>query len=359
MIKRLDSYIFREMMVPLLIGILSFVLMFQANMLIALFKELNLNSVPPAAIGQFVLLKTPSFLQMTLPIGVALASSLAIARLARESELTAIRVAGVPVRRVLVPVFLLGIVISIANFFVTERLMPVTELRSRNLMSEIGVLAGVPPVKQDVMLKLKEYTARFGRVWPNPDNSISIDQVLLIESPRPGEYVITTSEKGEYRNGIWKFEDVTQLQVKGTAVTGFASKGKPVTIGERISIPEFFSSAAIEERSLEQLRDDIALARQQKRDPTQLLVSYYNKFSVPVSCLVFSLTGPAMALAFARRGPFVGVLMSLLMVLAWYNLFVISNQILGRNGWVAPQVAAWAPNAVILLVGLWVLRRTE
>ena len=86
------------MLPPFLIGTVFVVLMFQGNILIALYKNLNLTAVPINGILQFVLLKTPEFLTLTLPIGAGLASSLALSRIVRESELTAMRAAGASVR---------------------------------------------------------------------------------------------------------------------------------------------------------------------------------------------------------------------------------------------------------------------
>jgi lipopolysaccharide export system permease protein len=61
----------------------------------------------------------------------------------------------------------------------------------------------------------------------------------------------------------------------------------------------------------------------------------------------------------SRAGPFVGVLFSLAMVLAYYNAFVISTEIFGRNGWLPPIAAAWLPNVIFFLLGLWAIRRAE
>lgn len=109
------------MLPPFLIGTVFVVLMFQGNILIALYKNLNLSMVPIKGILQFVLFKTPEFLTLTLPIGAGLASSLALSRIVRESELTAMRAAGTPIRRILFPVLVMGLIVSILNWFCAEK----------------------------------------------------------------------------------------------------------------------------------------------------------------------------------------------------------------------------------------------
>src|SRR2546421_10701839 len=128
--KTLDRYIYRELMVPFLIGTVAGALMFQANMLIFLFKNFSLQNVPTLAVLDMILYKTPYFLNMTLPVGGALATSLAFSRLTRESELTAIRAYGTPIMRAVFPVIWFGLAVGIGNCRVAERVILASDKRS-------------------------------------------------------------------------------------------------------------------------------------------------------------------------------------------------------------------------------------
>src|SRR5688572_23022560 len=108
----------RELMVPFLIGTVAVIMMFQANLYIALAKQLNLDIVLLSAVLQYILYMTPSFMIMTLPVGTALGTSLAMTRLVRESEVVAMRAAGTPVLRILAPLVGFGILVGLANFYV-------------------------------------------------------------------------------------------------------------------------------------------------------------------------------------------------------------------------------------------------
>lgn len=346
------------MFVPLVMGTLLVVVMFQANWLIALYKDFQLDRVPPSAILQYILLKTPGFLQLTLPVGVALASSLAISRLARESELAAIRVAGTPIRRVIVPVMVVGLLMSVLNFAIGDRVMPRTEPRAKQLQTEIGMLGTLQPIKQNVMINLDRYAAFFGSVVANQDR-IDLDDILLIERRSNQDILLVSSDRGTYENGLWTIQKPVTVALRGGTVMTFEPKAEPLIIRERISVPQFFLTPDPEEQTTEQLLKILDEGRRIGRDTTWTEVVLHTKFSVPLTCFVFALTGSVMAVAFVRRGPFVGVLLSLLVVLIYYNLFVISTQILGRNAWIEPWVAAWTPNILLLTVGALWLRKLE
>ncbi len=358
MFKTLDRYVVKEMLVPLILGTLVVVVMFQANWLIALYKEFQLDRVPPGAILQYILLKTPGFLQLTLPVGVALASSLAVSRMARESELTAIRGAGAPIRRIVVPIMFMGALVAGVNFFIGDYVMPRTEPRAKQLQTEIGMLGTLQPIKQNVMINLDRYAAFFGSVVANQER-IDLDDILLIERKGSEDILLVTAKRGVYENGLWTIQEPVTVALRGGTVLTFEPKKDPLIIRERISVPQFFLTPQPEEQTTRQLLVLMSEARKQGRETTWLEVALHMKIAVPLTCLVFALTGPVMAVAFVRRGPFVGVLLSLLVVLLYYNLFVISTQILGRNAWVAPWLAAWAPNLLLLFMGAIWLRKLE
>ncbi|MBS1706372.1 MAG: LptF/LptG family permease [Armatimonadetes bacterium] len=359
MIRKLDRYILREMIVPFLIGTLAVVLMFQANLLIALFKSLNLANVPTLAILKLIALKTPYFLNMTLPVGIALASSLAISRLARESELTAMRSAGMPIRRVIRPVLFAGVVISLLNYWVVEFVMPRSEFSARKLANEINMLALAPDVRANVVLSIKNYSATIGLVTRSKNGDLMLNDILLVERRARGELVLITSDSGSYRQGNWSIERPYFRYMNGNSLLAVESKEKPLQLIEPISVPDLFQQPSNDEMRVKELLKVIDQRRKMKQDTRQQEVTLQTRFSVPAACLVFSLVGPVFAFGLRRSGPFVGVLLSLIMVLLYYNAFVISTEIVGRLGWAPPWVAAWLPDIVFFVFGLIALWRSE
>ncbi|MBL8059275.1 MAG: LptF/LptG family permease [Chthonomonas sp.] len=356
--KLLDRHIYREMLPPFLIGTVFVVLMFQGNILIALYKNLNLSSVPINGILQFVLLKTPEFLTLTLPIGAGLAASLALSRIVRESELTAIRAAGASVRRVMLPVVVMGVLVSALNWFTSEKVAPVTTARARLVENEMGALALQPTFKSNVVLALDRYVASFGSVQSTSDDRMLLSDVLLIERRGMNENTIILAKDGVYDRGIWTIQDPTVWNVRGGTAVSMQS-GRPLIIEEKIAVPDFFLTPQPNEQTADELKRQIDQNRALKRDTSRLEVSYQTKFSLPTSCLVFALSGAAMALIFGKRSAFMGTLMSMVCVWAYFNFYIISTEVLGRNGWVSPSIAAWLPNAIFFALSAWIIMRYE
>ena len=87
-------------------------------------------------------------------------------------------------------------------------------------------------------------------------------------------------------------------------------------------------------------------------------VNYYTKLSLPFICLSFALFAPPLTLRFARQGAYTGIFLSILMVwVAWNTLLL--GKFLGLSGKLSPVLAAWAPDALFMALGLLLLWRME
>jgi len=356
-LKKLDIYIVRELIIPFLIGTLSVVLMFQANTYIALAKLYNLDNIPKKAVFQFILDQTPTYLNMTLPVGMSLASSLAISRLARESELTAMRVAGARILRVILPIVVFGIFVSIGNFYLVEKVIPNSTKAANRIGIQIGIMGLAPNLKTNAIINLRQYAASFGLVERNGDD-LQIKKILLIEQPEPDATALTTAKTATYHNGLWSFHDAYFRVVKGMDLQVFHPL-KDFTINEKIVPGDMFTPPQGEEMSTQELQDSIEAGRKLGSNTKQLEVLLNVKYSVPAACIVFALIGPVFAIYFARSGGFVGVFLSIVLVLLYYNAFVISTEILSKIGQVPGWLAAWLPNIIFGLVGILAIRRLE
>jgi lipopolysaccharide export system permease protein len=356
--RQLDRYVLKEMFVPLFTGTIAIAMLFMANDLIAIFKTFNVNNVPFASIAQLVLYKFPFWLSLTIPVGCTMGVSLALARLTRENEVNAMRAAGVPIRRILWPVLVVGLAMTLFNWVVVEKIMPPSIARFRETQAQVAALAMGPEFASKVFHRLDRYSVYMGTVMRQPDGSVEILDVLAIETPQPNSYWIYISKRGTYDKGSWQFDEGKVFMIEDDRLTVLKSD-QSLRIEEPIRIADIFSNPLPEEMPAEELKAAIDQARARGDRVRDLEVNYHFKFSLPASCVVFAITGALASIRFARTGAFAGVLISFGLVILYYNLFVICKDIVGRLGWLPPIPAAWLPNALYLFVAFWLLRRIE
>lgn len=357
--RRLDVYVMKEMAVPLLIGTVAIVLMFQANDYMALAKALELQNVPFVAVLQVLIYRTPFYLSMTLPLGMALASSLTMARITRESELTAIRSAGVPVLRVLWPVALFGLIASAILFVNVEYIMPGSTRKATDIQVKMWGLGLAPSFAANKMITLGRLAVSFGTVERRGESGdLHLTDVMLIERPSPGQIWLVTSKDAEYYSGIWTFRNAYGHEIEGEDVLIAHSVGNLI-VNEPIVVEDLFRSPAPEESTIEQLRDQINTIKKTGGNPHRQEIDLQSKFAIPMSCFIFAFVSPIFSILFARSGAFVGVLLSFVMALAYYNVFIVSTQIFSKINSIPPIAAAWLPNLIFLVLGIFAIRRIE
>ena len=356
--KLLDRYLVRELLTPLLIGTVILALLFVANDMIAIYKNFNVDSIPFTAISQLLILKLPFWLNVTLPIGTTLGVSLAVSRMSRESEITALRASGVSLFRIFRPLLLAGILMTILNFFIIEKLVPPSSKSYRKLVNEVGLLAAIPEFRSNVSLTIGRYSASFGSIQRGKNGLVNLNEILLMERPFPGEDRIYKSSSGTYQGGVWIVKSPVVYRIKGLNL--FAAETKDtLRIYEPIRITDLFAPPSPDEETVASLSDAISKNRKAKQATTKYEIALQQKFSVPSACMIFAFVSAVIAFRFSKSGPFIGVMLSMCMVWLYFNLYIISGEIFGKLGLLSPVVSAWLPNVLFAAFGMLFVRRLE
>lgn len=88
-----------------------------------------------------------------------------------------------------------------------------------------------------------------------------------------------------------------------------------------------------------------------RREANQYLVEIHKKFALAFACFVFVLVGAPIALRFPRGG--VGLTLGVsFAIFGLYYVGLISGESLADRNLLAPNLAMWATNALMLAVGL-------
>ena len=359
--KRLDRYVFRELFPPFFMGVLIVVVMFQANFYMAMGKNDLTRNVPPLAIIKIIFLETPGFLSQTLPIAVSLAASLALSRIARESELTAIRSSGTRVLRVLLPVALFGILIGAVDYLVVDKVTPMASRASKELQTNVNILASVGDFLTNVQLRLQSYTVNIGSVTKEKkgDETLTLKDILLIERPEPGQMTAIVAPEGKYRQGMWTFTNCKTFKFRSGSSAMDLIESKIFKINQKVAIRDLVMAPGAPDMGIQELKQKIQDLKKIQQYTRNLEIEYHIKFSTPTMCFIFAIVSPIFSIKFAKQGGFIGVLISMVVVMLYFNAWVISTQIIGKDPRIDPALAAWLPNIVFFIAGLIGLRSLE
>jgi len=113
MLKALDRYILKELIVPFLIGIFILTFLILIQQLLRLMELVIGKGVDLASVGQIFLYLLPSFFLLSIPMAVMLASVVTFDRLSSDNEIIALKSVGVGFYRLVRPVLLFSLLASL------------------------------------------------------------------------------------------------------------------------------------------------------------------------------------------------------------------------------------------------------
>ena len=117
MIKIIDRYIFKELFEPFLFGLGAFTAILSASMIMfELVRAVVLKGMPLIVALQVFIYRLPGIVVYIFPMAMLLAALLAFSRLSGESDIIAFRASGISLYRLIIPVLVLGLLVSLVNW---------------------------------------------------------------------------------------------------------------------------------------------------------------------------------------------------------------------------------------------------
>jgi len=367
--KLVDRYLAREMLVPFLIGQAAVVLMLTGTVLYNNADTFLSYQIPAVGIAKIALYFMPYLVALTMPVATAIAVSLAVSRLSRDSEITVMRAAGISLRRIFAACFAVGVLFSGMSFAFGEKIVPWANLQYERTMAQLSrsIRFLTPQEGQVVQSADKRYTAYVGRIATEGRSTRLYDVTILIRRPESPLPTVLQAATADYADGRWTLHDARVHIYEERGDREVFSRGKTVHLDFRLpermfnmiylQLPLYSAASTV---SFRDLAGKIATQRKSGYVSPQDLLELHFKLSVPLSCLVFAIVCPPLAMRFARAGGFMGVLLSIILVFVYWNT-LLAARILGSRfpELLPPAVAGWGQNVLFSLIGVWFLWRSE
>lgn len=343
------------------IAAMLFVLVLVLLMLDLLSKSGEILAVPGNGQGELLTyagLRVPQLISRFLPYSVLLATLITLVTLNQNSEVIAMKAAGLSAHQVLAPLLLTAGIVSVATFVFNEQVVTKsTQTLKAWEAVEYGPIPTESGVKTNVYLTdgdnilTAAYVAGSGEAiamrkvtWyrRNPDGMI-VEQI--------------DADRARYAGPGWRLEGgLTRFNLQNAVTDDPAS----VVVGEGL-LPEQIDLAKIDPdgEPFWTLGSSIAEFERAGRRTSELRAKWWHKISGPLSAFLMPLLGAVAAFGLARSGQlFVRAVIGMALGFAY---FVVDNAALamGSFGGYPPFLAAWSPFLLFLLIGETVLIRTE
>jgi lipopolysaccharide export system permease protein len=356
--KTLDRYLLKQIAGPFVFGVLAFVLLFiSGNVLLELAELVSQLGLSIWVALEIFALRLPGFVVLTFPLATLVAVLIVFGRLSGDSELVAMFAGGVNFRRLVVPILLFGLIVSVATAALNEFVVPASERRAEEIVREATVRAG-GQYEQGVVRR--ELVNGNGRVIIAERLDLRTEEMtrLAILGYKEGKPVsLIVAEKARWRGSDWQLINGTTYLLNAKYPTSAAFE----VLAARFSRPPeelLRASRRPEEMTFHELRAHIQETARQGLPTTRLELTLYHKLSIPFAGLVFALLAPALGMRSHRGSGSIGMGLAILIgfgyYLVWNYLVVIA-----REGGLDPRWAAWLPNLVTAVIGAGLVMRVR
>ena len=106
-----------------------------------------------------------------------------------------------------------------------------------------------------------------------------------------------------------------------------------------------------------QLRNEYNLLRSYMKSSSKYEVELHKKFSLPIACILFVMTGASLGVLFRKGGFTIAVGLSFGFFLIYYIMMIGGEDLADRNI-VSPVVGVWSPNVILLVISMYLILHT-
>lgn len=194
----ITRYILREIAAPTLLGSLVIIFIAVSGRIGTTLGELPIEYVTPRDILMLGFYSFPALASYVIPVSFMMGALLAYGRLAESNEIIAMRAAGIPLARLLLPVLVGGVILSVASFAMLEGAQPHLMARAHKLMyRDLPLRLTIDALAPGVMHQFADWRVYIGDKDAKTRTLYKLD-ILIPDAKGPG--TVFYAESAQVKN---------------------------------------------------------------------------------------------------------------------------------------------------------------
>lgn len=350
-------YIFRELFLYFAVCFLFFFFIFFVNQILLMAEEILSKKAPLKDVMLLMFYSLPFIIATAAPYAALVGTLMGLGRFISDLEFLSMNALGISSSFTILPVFVLGLAISVVSFITNDILLPWGSIKFNEVYYN---LATSTPA-----LELESFSVKRG------DNSIvvaglikdnKVHDLLIIDKTSDEEVKIlgageTVIEKSDTPAIIMK------LSILNPRLLSLSLKDREnydAAFGENIIYnvlakdvrPSFVGSMGPDKMTSKDLYKDIQQKRKENVSERTLniyMMEFHKKFSIPFGALFFVVLAYAISSAGKIHNQSVGFILGLLISVGYWVL-LMGGQTLALNRNMNGTFAIWAPNLMLFAV---------
>jgi lipopolysaccharide export system permease protein len=380
-VNLLDRYIFKGVLFTCAgaVGLFAFVLM-MANIVKDLLGPLLAGQLGWGILPDLLLNLLLAVAPYALPMGILTGVMLTLGRLSADSEITAMRAAGISLARLMRPILILGGLSAALALYANFEAMPHGRVTFEQKLYEA---LRANPLRSIVP---KTFIREHGKIfYIGEKNGPELHDIWFWQLDAEGrvtEFVRAESGRIEYDDATNELiltlnggqaeqrneKNPSDFSAEPPAFLSFG-KSEP----RRMPLDRIFGRATTKEKKPMWMTYDELRAEQERldtnppapddpkqlaRDRMKISLTISDKFNTALAVLSFALIGVPLGIKVSRRETSANLGVAVMLALGYYFLTVMVNWI-DRHPEYRPDLLLCLPNLIFIAIGVWLFRRID
>jgi len=358
----LRNYILQECLLPFTISISVLTSVFLLGYLPQLANKVINKGVSLMAVSKIFLYYIPILLGYTLPIACLVTVILTFGRLSAENEILAMRASGVYLRRLLTPLFVVGITLSLFVHLLNDRVIPAAYDAQTRVLQETGTQNPAALLeagsfinafdKYIVFIYRIDNNHLYGvRIYQPQSNKRNTTRTIIAQEGEfvkvPGQDKLMlklmngTSDEPDLKNP----DNFYKLNFQNSFITMDLSKQKTK------------SEKKPKAMTLKELEQKINEYKKIKIDASPLITEYHRRLAWSLTPLLFILLGFPFAVITHKRAKSANILFAILFAAPYYILSLACQGLASQSS-IDPGLIMWLPDiigGIVVIIMNWKL----
>jgi lipopolysaccharide export system permease protein len=269
----------------------------------------------------------------------------------------AIKASGINLFSLILPLLIVGIILSLVLVIFNDRVIPYAHYASRKTLIDVGVKNPTAALEPGVFINsFEKYILFIYRIDENKLSNVRIYEPQGDDKPTR----TIVAKRGEF------IAIPEKNMVKLKLMEGTSDEPDPQNPANfyKLNFKTYFMTLSLaqmqdkdkirkkpKDMTILELREEIEKLRKEGISPAPLITETNERISLAFSCLVFILLGSSLAIITRRREKSINFSIAFVIVGVYY-LLLMGSEALSLQGYVNPQLAMWIPNLIFGVIGV-------
>jgi lipopolysaccharide export system permease protein len=362
---RIDRYVLGEIVGPFLGGNIFFIFIFLMFQALKLAEFFIVHGVSAFTLGKMTMLMALSFIPSTLPAAFLISVLVGFGRLSSDSELVAMKSNGLSLPRLSLSVVGLSLVVVLVSVFLNMEWVPWGARQFKQTLIKVSNTKVVSSIQEgtftscffDLLIfaeKVDTKTSQLSRVFiydeREPKNPLAVvartGEILSVrtDSDLGAAAVLKLNDGSIHRNDA---TENTYQKIKFGEYRLFLKVDEGT--GDNVTKPHQLTYHEL----LEKIRTSDPASPQHR----EWNAEYWRRYSVAITPLIMTFLGIGFGTV-RTRAVRAGAVLIALITMAGYWLLQTAGSVLVGKDWISPFLAMQLPNVVMLIVAVYVFRKS-